>query len=108
MEFAGVFIKFGNEPHLLKLQKEGLLHCNTIEYFSNLEDGNLRGDDLENIVELDYLAEEFLELAPISAPNFKKTTLKVKNVRRCWSSSLTSSPPSGFQPTAISNTNHKA
>lgn len=35
--FHGVFIKFGKKKHLLQLQKEGLIYCNTFEYFRKCE-----------------------------------------------------------------------
>lgn len=35
--FQGVFIKFGKKKHLLQLQKEGLIYCNTFEYFKKCE-----------------------------------------------------------------------
>ena len=81
MEFLGVFIKFGNQSQLLKLQKEGLLYCNTIEYFSKLEDGNLRGDDHENIVEFDYIENGILEVSPKGKSSVKSLTLKFKSFK---------------------------
>ena len=81
MEFAGVFIKFGAQSHLLKLQKEGLLYCNTIEYFSKLEDGNLRGDDHENIVEFDYIEKGILNVFPKEDQKTKSLTLKFKSFK---------------------------
>lgn len=35
--FLGVFIKFGEKEHLLQLQNEGLIYCNTFEYFEKCE-----------------------------------------------------------------------
>lgn len=81
MEFSGIFIKFGNKSHLLKLQKEGLLYCNTIDFFSKLEDGNVRGDDHENIVEFDYIENGIIEISPKDDPSVITMTLKVKSIK---------------------------
>ncbi len=55
MNLAGCFIKFGEFQHMLDFQQKGLLYCNPINYFTALEDNCLRGDDLENVVEMIYM-----------------------------------------------------
>jgi len=55
MELAGCFLKFGELPHMLDLQKKGVLYCNPVNYFTGIGDGNLRGDDMEDVTELIYM-----------------------------------------------------
>ncbi|MEJ7680509.1 MAG: hypothetical protein WKG06_22190 [Segetibacter sp.] len=54
MNLAGCFIKFGEFQHMSDLQ-QGLLYCKSINYFTEIEDNSLRGDDLENVVEMIYI-----------------------------------------------------
>jgi len=44
---TSIFIKVGKEEHLKKFQNEGMLHCETLDYFANIEDGIRRGDKME-------------------------------------------------------------
>jgi hypothetical protein len=37
-----IFLKIGKEDHIDKLQKEGLLYCNTVKYFRTLEKENIK------------------------------------------------------------------
>jgi copper chaperone CopZ len=46
------FIKFGEKTHLLNLLNEGEIYCNTIHYFSKLENEDLRKDKNDGIAEL--------------------------------------------------------
>ncbi len=55
MDLVGCFIKFGEYHHLIDLQKNGLLYCNPINYFTEIEDNNLRGDVLETVVDIIYM-----------------------------------------------------
>jgi hypothetical protein len=48
----GTLIKFGQQEHLLKLQDEGLFYMNHLPYFWEIEDGELRGDPSDCIVEV--------------------------------------------------------
>ena len=52
--FKPLFIKIGELEHLKLLQKEGLLYCNTLQYFANLKDEQGRGDILENVIEITF------------------------------------------------------
>jgi hypothetical protein len=44
------FLKFGKKEHLIDLQKNGHLFFNTFKYFTEIEDGNVRGDIDETVV----------------------------------------------------------
>jgi hypothetical protein len=55
MDLAGCFLKFGELSHMLDLQKKGILYCNPIGYFTEIDDGNLRGDDMEDVTEMMYM-----------------------------------------------------
>ncbi|MBL7811821.1 MAG: hypothetical protein JNL57_06315 [Bacteroidetes bacterium] len=48
MQIVG-FIKIGKKKHLDDLRSKGLIYCNTVNYFRNLEDSktNLRGDEYD-------------------------------------------------------------
>ena len=59
-----LYMKFGTKEHLEKMQKEGILYCNTITYFSRIDDNNKRGDKLEVATELEYLENVILEVKP--------------------------------------------
>lgn len=43
------FLKFGTEEHLLQLRDKGIIYMNPLEYFRNLEDEDLRGDNYEGV-----------------------------------------------------------
>jgi hypothetical protein len=81
MKFAGVFIKFGNKNHLLQLQKKGLLYCNTVTFFSQLENDKVRGDKLETAVELDYIENGILEIKPKDIQNAKTLSFSIKEAK---------------------------
>ena len=46
------FIKFGSEKNILDLYTNGTVFLNTIQYFRNIEDGELRGDKYEGVSEI--------------------------------------------------------
>ena len=54
------FIKFGKLEDLKIMQNDGVIFCNTISYFANLEDEK-RGDKLEAVSELNYFENAILE-----------------------------------------------
>lgn len=41
------FLKFGKEKHIKDMYENGTIYINTIEYFRNIEDEELRGDKFE-------------------------------------------------------------
>jgi hypothetical protein len=63
-DFKGLFIKIGKLEHLKILQKEGLLHCATLQYFANLKDAQGKGDSLENVVNLTFYEDAMMYLIP--------------------------------------------
>ena len=46
------FIKFGGERNIADLYINGTVFLNTIQYFRNIEDGELRGDKYEGVSEI--------------------------------------------------------
>ncbi len=42
-------LKFGAPEHMQQLLSEGLLHCQTVAHFTNVEDEELRGDRSEGL-----------------------------------------------------------
>ncbi|MGE5107917.1 MAG: hypothetical protein ACM3H8_10255 [Sphingobacteriales bacterium] len=56
-----LFIKFGQKNHLLEMQKEGLLYCNTITFFTNIEGDNNRHDRDESVFETEYFENTLLQ-----------------------------------------------
>jgi hypothetical protein len=75
-----LFAKFGDKKHLEKLQKEGHFFCNTITYFSNLEDNNVRGDKFESTFKFKYAENLILQLKDADNPKAEWKRLKVTNM----------------------------
>ena len=46
------FIKFGSEKNIIDLYNNGTVFLNTIQYFRNIEDGELRGDNYEGVSQI--------------------------------------------------------
>lgn len=46
------FLKFGNEAHIRDLYQNGTIFMNSIQYFKDFEDSNLRGDKYESVNEI--------------------------------------------------------
>src|SRR5687768_10860073 len=63
-----LLLKFGQENHLKLFQKNGLIYCNPIKYFADLEDNNNRGDKLEAAMAFQYEPECLIELQPLFKP----------------------------------------
>ena len=49
--FRGLFLKFGQQEHIEQLQKQGLIYCNTFEYFQKCENKE-QHDPYENASEI--------------------------------------------------------
>jgi len=81
MEFCGIFIKFGQEEHLQSLQREGLIYCNPLSFFSKLEDNKLRGDESETIVETLYKKDYVLQIKTLKDPKAEYKTLPTRRVQ---------------------------
>jgi len=47
-----VFIKIGSEENIRDLYENGTIYINTIDYFKNIEDEELRGDKYEGVSEI--------------------------------------------------------
>ena len=45
-------LKFGNKDNLSDLLENGTIHMNSIQYFRNIEDSNLRGDAYEGVTQI--------------------------------------------------------
>lgn len=69
MELAGCFIKFGQLEHLKALRDNGLLFCNPVSFFLDIEDNGLRGDPMENVTHLNNIENGTLWMKPASAPD---------------------------------------
>jgi hypothetical protein len=65
MEFAGCFLKFGKLENMAEFYKRGIMYCNPINYFTKIEDGLLRGDDLENVTHLRYFESGNIAFVPV-------------------------------------------
>jgi hypothetical protein len=80
--FAGCLIKFGEHEHLKDLREKGLLYCNPIQYFTSIEDQDLRGDDLENVVNLHYMESGTVTISPVGEkPSASSTVMPFQNFR---------------------------
>jgi hypothetical protein len=47
-----LFLKIGKEEHIKDLYENGTIYINTVDYFRNFEDGELRGDKYEGASEI--------------------------------------------------------
>jgi hypothetical protein len=73
-----LFIKFGEKHHLERLQKEGNLYCNTITYFSKIED-NARKDSFETVTKTEYHKKPFFQLKPANDTSAEWKSVNVLN-----------------------------
>jgi hypothetical protein len=72
-------MKFGTKEHLEQMQKEGVFFCNTISYFSKLEDDS-RGDPFESVVKLKYFERAIFQVKPVNDPSAEWKNLNSTNV----------------------------
>ena len=77
MNFHGIFLKFGEEEHICQLQEEGLIFCNTIKYFADLEHDAVRGDVLEKATYIDNSNDALLRLQPLDKPTAEYMSVKL-------------------------------
>src|SRR3954468_10777084 len=75
MDFEGIFIKFGTVNNIKQLQKEGLVYCNTLKYFSTLKDF-VQGDELETAWLIDNSKNSIFEITPLDSPARKPLNFK--------------------------------
>ena len=69
MSFQGIFLKFGKESDIDQLQKLGLVYCNTVKYFKELEDDEMRSDELETSDFIGTRKDLILQIWPQDKPN---------------------------------------
>jgi hypothetical protein len=69
------FIKFGTVNNIKQLQKEGLVYCNTLKYFSTLKDF-VQGDELETAWLIDNSKNSIFEITPLDSPARKPLNFK--------------------------------
>lgn len=80
--FAGCFIKFGEKEHLKELREKGLLYCNPIQYFTSMEDQGLRGDEMENVVDMHYMESGTVTLSSVGeTPSTNSTSMPFIDAR---------------------------
>jgi hypothetical protein len=73
-------VKIGQEEHISQLQKEGVVYCNTLKYFTEFEDGQVRGDKHEDAFEFKTFRNPELLIKPVNEPD-----AKFKKVDITWS-----------------------
>lgn len=60
-----MFLKFGQREHLEDLYHNGTIYMNPIQYFRNLEDGELRGDSYEGVSRIKNYPKGHIEIPSI-------------------------------------------
>ena len=76
-----LLVKFAKDKEHLEEMQKGMLYCNSIKYFTELEDGKLRGDAYEAVTELRYIENRTLQLKPANDLNSNWKTLNVMNAQ---------------------------
>jgi hypothetical protein len=71
-------IKFGEKQHLEQLQKEGLIYCNSIKYFAEVEQADGKKDITESYSKLEYFEKTFLYIREAENPHSKWLKIKVE------------------------------
>jgi hypothetical protein len=90
---------------------KGRIYCNTIKYFTEIEDNKVRGDIDENCGWIDYLGDSTLSMKPVDTPNaeplvFQASGTRIKqhfdasgyNLFCMYLLVVDSSFPNGFEP----------
>jgi len=73
-----LLIKFGLREHLTDMLKKGKLHCKSIKWFAEYEDGKLRGDEFEAVVKMQYMENNVIQLKEANNSNAQWKNLQVK------------------------------
>jgi hypothetical protein len=76
-----LLVKFATCKKHLEEMREGLLYCNTIKHFTEFEDGKVRGDGYEAVIELHNIKKGELLLKPAKDPNAEWKTLNIINAQ---------------------------
>lgn len=71
-------MKFGEKEHLEEMQK-GIFYCNTITYFSSIED-DVRGDPFESVTKLKYYENAIFQIKPANDPSAQWMNLNTTTV----------------------------
>lgn len=79
---TGIFIKIGREEHLKRFRNEGMLHCETLDFFAEIEDGRRRGDKMENATKFFNKSNHVLT---IFDENDKSKNMKINLVKAHFS-----------------------
>lgn len=72
-------VKIGQYEHLKLLQAEGLIYCNSLMYFTRIEDGSVRSDKHEDAFEFESFNNPILQIKLPDNPDSK-----YKNVDVTW------------------------
>ena len=83
MDFQEVFLKFGKDCDITQLQNQGLVYCNTVNYFKDLEGDEMRGDEFETATVIGTRKDLILEIWPVdkSAAKTRIATSKIVHHR---------------------------
>ncbi len=65
-EWKGVLLKFGEKKHLLQMRDAGLLYCNTLKYFTNVECGPAY-DKYETTTHLHRFIDSTIKVWPVDS-----------------------------------------
>lgn len=74
-----MYMKFGEKKHLEQMQKDGTFYCNTITYFSQLEDES-RGDSFESVIKLKYFDKAIFQIRDANDSSAEWLNLNTNNV----------------------------
>lgn len=66
---ASLLIKFGEKKYLDIMLLDGKLHCKSIKWFAEHEDGKLRGDEFEAVTKTQYIENITIQLREADNPD---------------------------------------
>jgi len=64
-----LLIKFGTQQNLRSLVTDGIIHCKSIKWFAEYEDGKLRGDEFEAVIKTRYSENVIVQIREADNPN---------------------------------------
>lgn len=73
-----LLIKFGEKEHLESMLKDGNIHCKSIKWCAEHEDGNLRGDGFEAVIKTQFLENPEIHLKEAGNSKSEWMRLNVK------------------------------
>ena len=79
--------KIGEREYIEQLQRDGIVYCNTLKYFTKVEDGQIRGDSHENAFDFKTYDKPRLQIKPANDPN-----AVFKDVNVTWAQMVTRNP----------------